>query len=66
MIHSNYEIGFKCVKENVLGREFQGNHKNYSATFKRKVTGIKSHENSKIKILCEFKVPKCFKEEKSF
>ena len=61
MIHSNCEIGFKYVKENVPGREFQESHKNFSATFKRKVAGIESHEDSKIKILWEFKVAKCFK-----
>ena len=58
MIHSNYEIGFKYVKENVPGREFQESHK---MTFKRKVAGIESHEDSKIKILQEFKFAKCSK-----
>ena len=61
MIHSNYEIGFKYVKENVPGREFQESHENIFATFKRKFAGIKSYEDSKIKILQEFEVAKCFK-----
>ena len=61
MIHSNYEISFKYVKENVPGKEFQESHKNFSATFKRKVAGIESHDDSKIKILQEFKVARCFK-----
>ena len=42
MVHSNYEIGFKYVKENVPEREFQESHENFSATFKRKIAGIKS------------------------
>ena len=49
------------LKENVLGREFQESHKNFSASFKRKVAGIESHEDFKIKILREFKVAKCSK-----
>ena len=61
MIHSNYETGFKYVKENVQGREFQESHKKFSATFKRKVVGIETHEDSKIKRLREFNVAKCFK-----
>ena len=61
MVHSNYEIGFKYVKENVRGREFQESHENFCATFKRKVPGIESHEDSEIKILQEFEVAKCFK-----
>ena len=61
MVHSNYEIGFKYVKENVPGREFQESHKHFCATFKRKVGGIECHKNSKIKILQEFEVAKCFK-----
>ena len=61
MIHSSYEIGFNYVKENVQGREFQEIHKNFSATFKRKVVGIESHEDSKIKILRDFNVGKYFK-----
>ena len=31
------------IKENDPGREFQECHKNFSATFKRKVEGIESH-----------------------
>ena len=61
MSHSNYEIGFKYVKENVQRREFQESYKNISATFKRKVVAIESHENSKIKILRDVKSAKCFK-----
>ena len=66
MVHSNYEIGFKYVKENVPRREFQECHEKFFATFKRKVAGIESHEDSKIKILQEFKVAECFKEEEIF
>ena len=47
MVHSNYEIGFKCIKENVPGREFQESHENFFATFKQKVARIESHEDSK-------------------
>ena len=66
MIHSNYEIGFKYVKENVPGREFQESHEKFFATFKRKVAGIESHEGLKIKILQELEVAKCFKREEIF
>ena len=61
MSHSNYETGFKYVKENVQRREVQESHKNISATFKRKVVTIESHEDSKIKILRDVKSAKCFK-----
>ena len=59
MIHSSYEIGFKYVKENVQGREFQESHKSFSATLKRKIVGIESHDDSKIKIFRD--LAKCFK-----
>ena len=61
MIHPNYEIGFKYVKENVQGREFQESHKSFSATFKRKIVGIENHEDSKIKALRDFNVAIRFK-----
>ena len=61
MIHSSYEIGFKYVKENVQGREFQESHKSFSVTFKRKVAGTENHEDSKIKILQDFIVAQSFK-----
>ena len=61
MVYSNYEIGFKQVKEKIPGRELQESHKTFSATFKRMVAGIESNEDSKIKILREFKVAKCLK-----
>ena len=40
LFHSNYEIGFKCIKENVPGREFQESHENFFETFKQKVARI--------------------------
>ena len=46
----------KYVQENILGREFQESHENFSATFKRKAAGIESLEDLKIKILREFEV----------
>ena len=61
-----YEIGFKYVKENLLGREFQESHEKFCATFERKVAGIESHEDSKIKILHEFEVAKCLKRGEIF
>ena len=48
-------------KENFPGRKFQESHENFSATFKRKVARIESHEDLKIKILREFEVAKCLK-----
>ena len=56
----------KYVKENVLGREFQDNHENFSATLKRKAAGIESLEDLKIKIFREFEVVKCFKRAEIF
>ena len=61
LVHSNYEIGFKYVKENVPRREFQESQENFSVTFKRKVTRIESHEDSKIKILREYEIAKSLK-----
>ena len=49
------------VKENVPGTEFEESHENFSANFKRKVAGIESLEDLKIKIFREFEVAKCFK-----
>ena len=66
MVHSYYEIGFKYVKENVPERKFQESHENFSATFKRKIAGIKSHEDPKIKILQQFEIVKCFKGDEIF
>ena len=37
-----YDKKIKYVQENVLGREFQESHENFSATFKRKTAGIES------------------------
>ena len=66
MVHSNYEIGFKYVKENVPEREFQESHKHFSAAFKRKIAGIESHEDPKIKILQQCEIVKCFKGDEIF
>ena len=66
LVHSNYEIGLKYVKENVPRREFQESLESFFATFKRKVARIESHEDSKIKILGEFEVAKCLKEGEIF
>ena len=38
----------------------------FSAMFKQKVAWIESHENSKIEILQEFEIAKCFKGEEIF
>ena len=43
------------------GNEFQESQKSFSATFKQNVVRIESHEDSKIKILQDFNVAKCFK-----
>ena len=61
MIHCNYEIAFRYVNGNVKRREFQESQKNLSVTFKQKILTIESHEDSKIKVLWDFKVGKCFK-----
>ena len=66
MVHSNYEIGLKYVKENVPRREFQESLESFFATFKRKVARIESHEDSKIKILGESEVAKYLKEGEIF
>ena len=61
MVHSNHKIGFKCVKENVPRREFQGSQENFSVNFKRKIARIESHEDSKIKILREYEIARSLK-----
>ena len=65
MVRSSYEIGFKYVKEYVPGREFDKSHEHFSVTFKRKVAGIESHEESKIKILQELEAANSFKGEEN-
>ena len=62
----SYYRKIKYVKENVLAREFQESHENFSATFKWKAAGIESLEDLKIKIFREFEVVKCFKRAEIF